>query len=48
MSTVLIGCLLVTVLYLAKRWSDSKGENADLRAQIASLKRQLGRYGRAR
>ncbi len=43
-----MACLAGATLYLAKRWSDSKNENAGLRAQIASLKRQLGAHGRAR
>jgi hypothetical protein len=44
----LIACLAGVALYLAKRWNDSKAENAGLRAQVASLKRQLGTHGRAR
>jgi hypothetical protein len=48
MTTGLIGGLLVAVAYLAKLWRDSKAENAELKAQIASLKRQLVRNGRAR
>ena len=44
----LMACLAGVTLYLAKRWSDSKTENAGLRAQIASLKRQLGTHGRTR
>jgi hypothetical protein len=46
--TTLIACLTAVALYLAKRWNDSKTENAGLKAQIASLKRQLGTHGRAR
>jgi hypothetical protein len=45
---VLIASLTMAALYLARRWSESKAENAGLRAQIASLKRQLGVHGRAR
>ena len=45
---ILIACLAVAALYLARRWSESKAENVGLRAQIASLKRQLGAHGRAR
>lgn len=41
----LMACLAGVTLYLAKRWSDSKTENAGLRARIASLKRQLGTHG---
>jgi hypothetical protein len=48
MIAALIGCLAVAILFLAKRWSDSKAENTELRSQIASLKRQLTRNGRAR
>jgi hypothetical protein len=39
----LFGFLLVVSLYLAKRLSDEKTENAALRDRIASLKRQLTR-----
>lgn len=46
--TTSITCLVAAALYLGKRWSDEKAENADLRAQIASLKRQLVKHGRAR
>jgi hypothetical protein len=45
---ILIACLSAAALYLATRWSQSHAENAGLRAQIASLKRQLGTHGRAR
>jgi hypothetical protein len=39
----LLGFLVVVSLYLAKRLSDEKTENAALRDRIASLKRQLTR-----
>ncbi|HKZ72601.1 MAG TPA: hypothetical protein VJ011_00980 [Steroidobacteraceae bacterium] len=48
MTVALIGSLSALALYLAKRWRDSKVENADLRSQIATLKRQLTRHGRVR
>jgi hypothetical protein len=48
LAIILIACLTAAALYLARRWNESKTENAGLRAQIASLKRQLGAHGRAR
>ena len=39
----LLGLLVVFSLYLGKRLSDEKTENAALRDRIASLKRQLAR-----
>lgn len=41
MLLVLAVCLSALVLYVFKRWTDSTTENAQLRTQIASLKRQL-------
>jgi type II secretory pathway pseudopilin PulG len=46
MTTVLIASLIAVALYLAKRWSDTSVENSQLRAQVASLKRQLSRRDR--
>ena len=43
MTTVFIAALVFIALYLAKRWSDTRTENVQLRAQVASLKRQLAR-----
>jgi hypothetical protein len=39
----LLGVLVVLSLYLAKRLSDEKTENAALRDRIVSLKRQAKR-----
>ncbi len=41
MIAVLIGCLIVLNIYLAKRWNDSSTESTQLRAQVATLRRQL-------
>jgi hypothetical protein len=38
-----LGLLLIVSLYLAKRLSDEKTENAALRDRVASLKRQLAK-----
>lgn len=46
MTTVFIASLITLALYLAKRWSDTSAENSQLRAQVASLKRQLSRRDR--
>jgi type II secretory pathway pseudopilin PulG len=46
MTAVLIASLIAIALYLAKRWSDTSAENSQLRAQVASLKRQLSRRDR--
>jgi hypothetical protein len=43
---VFIASLMVIALYLGKRWSDTSAENTQLRAQVASLKRQLARRDR--
>jgi hypothetical protein len=43
MVTGLLGFLMILSLYLAKRLSDEKTENAALRDRVASLKRQLAR-----
>lgn len=48
MTLALIVGLSIAVLYLARGWSASRTENATLRAQVASLKRQLSRRGGAR
>jgi hypothetical protein len=43
MVIVLVMCLIVISLYFAKRLSDANAENAVLRGQIVSLKKQLVR-----
>jgi hypothetical protein len=43
MQLALFACLICAVLYLAGRLGAAKTENASLRTQIASLKRQLVR-----
>jgi len=40
---MLIGSLVLVLGFLALRWYESKSENAALRTQIASLKRQLAK-----
>lgn len=46
MTMVFIASLVVIALYLGKRWSDTSAENTQLRAQVATLKRQLARRDR--
>jgi hypothetical protein len=46
MITALIAALTLIALYCGKRWADSSAENTQLRAQVASLKRQLARRDR--
>ena len=46
MTTILIGALAIIAVYLGKRWSDTNVENTQLRAQVATLKRQLARRDR--
>jgi hypothetical protein len=46
MTTVVIAALAIISLYFGKRWSDSSVENIQLKAQVASLKRQLARRDR--
>jgi hypothetical protein len=41
MTTVLIGILTLLSGYLAMRLGSARAENVTLRAQVASLKRQL-------
>jgi hypothetical protein len=43
MSAALIGILAVALLYIGKRYNNSNAENAQLRIQVASLKRLLKR-----
>jgi Flp pilus assembly protein TadB len=43
MTIVTIGALLIACAYLFKRTYDARAENASLRVQVASLKRQLAR-----
>jgi hypothetical protein len=38
-----IACLTVLALYLGSRWINASAENAELRARIAALKRELAR-----
>jgi hypothetical protein len=40
---VVIGALMIACAYLFKRMYDVRAENASLRVQVASLKRQLAR-----
>jgi hypothetical protein len=37
------GCLMVLAMYLGKRLKEANSQNAALRVQVASLKRQLTR-----
>jgi hypothetical protein len=46
MTTVLIASLALTAVYLGKRWNNTSAEKAQLRTQVASLKRQLSRRER--
>jgi len=46
MITILIGCLLAVILFVAKSWRNLKSENDQLRSQVASLKRQITRNTR--
>jgi len=43
MEIVIGGCLIALAMYLGKRLSDAKTQNAELRVKVASLKRQLTR-----
>ena len=43
MSVAIIGRMAIALRYLGKRYGDSNAENAELRSQVASLKRQLSR-----
>ena len=44
--TVLIAALAGVVLYLGKQLLDARSETAELRTQVAFLKRQLSKAGR--
>ena len=46
MTMLLVAFLTGVAAYLGKRWGDSNAENTQLRAQVASLKRQLARRDR--
>jgi hypothetical protein len=46
MSAIIIGCLVVTVLYIGRRLAVSRAENAQLMIHVAALKRQLARRDR--
>jgi hypothetical protein len=48
MITLIIGALLAGALYATWRSHTLATENVQLRAQVASLKRQLARHGRDR
>jgi hypothetical protein len=43
MMIALVGCLVIVSMYLVKRLTDANTENTALRAQVASLKKQLSR-----
>lgn len=43
MTAVAIVGLMALALYLGSRWINSSAENAELRARIAALKRELAR-----
>jgi hypothetical protein len=45
MMTALIAALAGAVLYLGKRLLDARSETAELRAQVAFLKRRLSKAG---
>lgn len=45
MVTVVIAGLSIIVLYVGKRWIDTRTENVELRMQVALLKRRLTRSG---
>ena len=45
MSTVVIASLAAGALFLGKRWLDARAEVAELRTQVALLKRRLTRSG---
>jgi hypothetical protein len=47
MTTALLVALGLVSAYAAKRWRDSSAENANLRSQVASLKRQLRQFTRS-
>jgi hypothetical protein len=46
-TTALLLGLFLAGVYVAKRWRDSSAENANLRIQVASLKRQLKQFTRS-
>lgn len=48
MMQLIIAMLVAGGLYAAWRWKTLDTENIQLRAQVASLKRQLARFGRDR
>ena len=43
MTIALIGGLMIVAVYFGKRWLDANAEIADLRVQVASLKRMLAK-----
>lgn len=46
MIAALLGSLLLVAAYLGMRWNRVNVENTELRALVASLKRQLAKRGR--
>jgi len=46
LSALIIGCLVATVAFVARRLATSRAENAQLLTHIAALKRQLARRDR--
>jgi hypothetical protein len=46
MTVAAIFVLCAISVYLGKRWSETRLENAQLRDQVATLKRQLARLRR--
>lgn len=46
MNTVIISALSIAVLFTGKHWIDARAEAAELRAQVAHLKRRLTRSSR--
>jgi hypothetical protein len=46
MTALIVGCLVGTVLFVARRLAASRAENAQLLTSIAALKRQLARRDR--
>lgn len=46
MNALIIGCLVVTALYIGHRLAVSRAENAQLLIHVAALKRQLARRDR--
>ncbi len=47
MMQLIIAMLVAGGLFAVWRWKSLDAENTQLRAQVASLKRQLARFGRS-